>query len=89
MILSNDDARKAVFSGFDGFQEQFFATLATYSKASTTQERTGIATRFVKEVVIPYLDTAKDSLLKEYSSSMRVIEGELSKLLDVFGEACT
>lgn len=84
---SNDDARKAVFSGFDAFQAQFFAILEAHAKASTARERSTIATRFVKDIMIPYLDTAKDALLKEYAAPLRAIENELAKLLDVFGEA--
>ena len=87
MFLSNDDARKAVFKGFDAFQDQFSATITAYANATTAQERAAIATRFVKSVVIPYLDASKDALLKEYAQPMQAIEAELAKLLRVFGEA--
>jgi len=86
MLQSNDDARKAMFSGFNGFQDKFFEMLVAYSKATTSQDRSSIATRFVKDVVIPYLDASKDALLKEYAQPLQAIEAELVKLLQVFGE---
>lgn len=87
MLLSNDDARKAVFAGFDAFQDKYFAMITSYVNATTAQERTSIATRFVKDVVIPYLDASKDALLTDFAQPLQAIESELAKLLHVFGEA--
>ena len=89
MLQSNEDARKAVFTGFDAFQDTFFAMITAYANATNAQERTAIATRFVKDVAIPYLDASKDALLKEYTQPLQAIEAELAKLLFVFSEAST
>ena len=87
MFLSNNDARKAVFTTFNAFQDQFFAMITKYANVTAARERTAIATRFVKDIVILYLDASKDALLKEYAHPLQAIEAELAKLLDVFGEA--
>ncbi len=89
MLLSNEDARKLVFSGFAAFQEAFHAMIKAYVTATTAKDRAAIATRFVKESMIPYLDNAKDALLADYAPRIDAIEAELTKLLGVFGEAGT
>nr|MDO8115062.1 hypothetical protein [Candidatus Sigynarchaeota archaeon] len=86
MIASNEDARKVLFKDFDAWQEKFFAMLGGYGRASTPAERTAIATKFIKEITIPYLDTAKDSLVKAILPAVENLDAELGKLLHVFGE---
>nr|MDO8110846.1 hypothetical protein [Candidatus Sigynarchaeota archaeon] len=86
MIASNENARKALFKDFDAWQERFFAMLATYGRVSTPTERTSIATKFIKEITIPYLDTAKDGLVKAIVPAIEGLDAELGKLLHIFGE---
>ncbi len=85
MIASNDEARVALFAGFDKFQAAFTAFLAAYSKETDKAERAALATAFVKEVAIPYLDTAKDRLLDALVPPVLAIDADLTKLLHVFG----
>ena len=89
IFQSNDDARKAMFARFNAFQDEFFSMLAAYTKAADQKEQSAIATRFVKDVVIPYLDSAKELVLGEFMQPLQAITAELSKLLQVFGEAST
>ena len=85
MFVSNDEARAALFAGFDKFQAAFTAFLASYAKSGDKAERSALATAFVKDVAIPYLDTAKDGLLAALVPPMLSIDAELNKLLHVFG----
>jgi hypothetical protein len=85
MFASNEEARAALFGGFDGFQARFFAMLDAHAKTIDKTERATLATAFVKEVAIPYLDAAKDALLKEVLPPLLAIDAELGKLGHVFG----
>jgi hypothetical protein len=85
MYNNNDEARAALFTGFSGFQAAFTAFLASYAKSGDKAERTALATAFMKDVAIPYLDTAKDGLLAALVPPMLAIDQELNKLLHVFG----
>ncbi len=85
MYANNDEARAALFAGFDKFQASFTKFLASYAKVADKAERAALATAFVKDVAIPYLDTAKDGLLAALIPPMLAIDADLNKLLHVFG----
>ncbi|MEX2714932.1 MAG: hypothetical protein Q6370_001400 [Candidatus Sigynarchaeota archaeon] len=44
-----------------------------------------MATRFARDVAVPYLDSAKDGLLEAILPPVRAVDAELSRLLRVFG----
>ncbi|MEX2682113.1 MAG: hypothetical protein Q6373_010965, partial [Candidatus Sigynarchaeota archaeon] len=48
MIATNDEARAALFAGFDGFQASFSAFLAAYAKEKDAARRSAMATRFAR-----------------------------------------
>jgi hypothetical protein len=85
MFTNNDEARAALFASFDKFQAAFTAFLASYERSGDKAERAALATAFVKDVAIPYIDTAKDGLLAALVPPMLSIDAELTKLLHVFG----
>jgi hypothetical protein len=85
MFTTNDEARAALFGGFDAFQARFFAMLDAHAKTSDDAERATLATAFVKEVAIPYLDGPKDALFKEILPPLLAIDAEIGKLGHVFG----
>ncbi len=85
MYNNNDDARGALFAGFDKFQAAFTAFLASYAKTTDKAERAALATAFVKDIVIPYIDTAKDGLIATLVPPVLAADAELNNLLHVFG----
>jgi hypothetical protein len=85
MFTNNDEARAALFAGFDKFQAAFTTFLASYAKSSDKAERAALATAFVKDVAIPYLDTAKDGLLAALVPPVLAIDADFTKLLHIFG----
>jgi hypothetical protein len=85
MYNNNDEARAALFAGFDKFQAAFTAFLASYAKSGDKAERAALATSLVKDVAIPYLDTAKDGLIAALVPPVLATDAELDKLLHVFG----
>jgi len=85
MFASNDEARAALFVGFDGFQASFSAFLAAYAKEKDASKRSAIATKFAKDIAVPYLDSAKDKLVEALVHPVLAADAELAKLLRVFG----
>ncbi len=85
MYANNDEARATLFADFDKFQAAFTAFLASYAKSGDKADRAALATTFVKDVAIPYLDTAKDGLLAVLVPPVLAIDVDLTKLLHVFG----
>jgi len=85
MYTCNDEARAALFAGFDGFQAAFSAFLAAYAKEKDPSKRSAMATRFAKDVAVPYLDSTKDKLLGALVPPLLAVDAELTKLLRVFG----
>ena len=85
MFATNEEARAALFAGFDGFQAAFSAFLATYAKEKDVSKRSAMATRFAKDVAVPYLDSAKNKLLEAVLPPVLAVDAELTKLLRVFG----
>jgi len=86
MFATNEEARAALFAGFDGFQAAFSAFLATYAKEKDASKRSAMATRFAKDVAVSYLDSAKDELLKSVVPPLLAVDAELARLLRVFGD---
>jgi hypothetical protein len=84
MYNNNDEARAALFAGFNGFQAAFTSFLASYAKSGDKAGRAALATAFVKDVAIPYLDTAKDGLLAALVPPVLAVDADLTKLLHVF-----
>jgi hypothetical protein len=85
MYGNNDEARAALFAGFDKFQAAFTAFLASYADSGDKAGRAALAAAFVKDIAIPYLDTAKDGLLAALVPPLLAVDSDLSKLLHVFG----
>ncbi|NMC04558.1 MAG: hypothetical protein GYA24_05065 [Candidatus Lokiarchaeota archaeon] len=85
MFASNDEARAALFAGFGEFQASFSAFIAAYASETDKARRAALATAFVKDTAIPYLDSAKDGLLDAIVPPLRAIDADLTKLLRVFG----
>ena len=85
MLSSNDEARAALFAGFGEFQAAFGAFIAAYAKDTDKAKRSALATVFVKDIAIPYLDAAKDGLLARLVPPVLAIDADLTKLLHVFG----
>jgi hypothetical protein len=85
MFTTNDEARAAMFAGFGGFQATFSAFFAAYAKETDRSKRVALATAFVKDAAIPYLDSAKDGLLSALVPPVLAVDAELSKLFNVFG----
>ncbi len=85
MYANNDEARSALFAGFGEFQASFTAFLASYAKSGDKAERAALATAFLRDVAVPYLDAAKDGLLAPLVPPVLAADAELTKLLRVFG----
>ncbi len=85
MFTNNEEARSTLFAGFAEFQASFSTFLAAYAKEKDTSKRSAMATRFAKDVAVPYLDSAKDELLKNVVPPVLAVDAELAKLLRVFG----
>jgi hypothetical protein len=85
MFANNDEARAAMFATFGEFQASFSAFIAAYAKEPDKATRSALATAFVKETAIPYMDAAKDGLLAVVIPPMLAIDGDITKLLHVFG----
>nr|MDO8085753.1 hypothetical protein [Candidatus Sigynarchaeum springense] len=85
MFSNNDEARSALFARFAGFQASFSAFLAAYTKEKDSSKRSAMATRFARDIAVPYLDSAKDELLRNVVPPVLAVDAELTKLLHVFG----
>ncbi len=85
MLRDNKKAREALFAAFDGFQASFSAFLANYAKESNAAKWSAMATKFAKNIAVPYLDSAKDKLLEALVPSVLAADAEIAKLLRVFG----
>ncbi len=84
MFTTNHEARATLFAGFDKFQASFLAFLAVYAKERDAAKRSAMATKFAKDIVLPYLDSAKDKLLEALVSPLLAVDAEIAKLLRVF-----
>ena len=81
MVLGKDASRKAWFAGFDAWQDAFTRMLADCAGNPAKAKETGKA--FLREVMIPFMDAAKDRLLVEIAKDVQAT-CEKARKLDAF-----
>jgi len=84
MILGNERARKAWFAGFGEWQSRFNQMLAGCAAAGNNSARLKVLGKtFMRDVMVPYMDAAKDRLLTEIAKDVQRL-CEKAKRLDGF-----
>nr|MDO8115172.1 hypothetical protein [Candidatus Sigynarchaeota archaeon] len=72
MVLDNDKARKVWFAGFDEWQSRFNQMLSGCAAAGYNPARLKqLGKTFMRNVMIPYMDAAKDRMLAEIAKDVQ------------------
>jgi hypothetical protein len=77
-IIDKDQSRKTWFASFDQWQSAFSHLLVSISQGADTRTE-GAA--FLRKTMVPWMDDAKDRLLRDLAGSMMAM-GEKAKRLD-------
>jgi hypothetical protein len=77
-MLDKDSARAAWFQGFDGWQSGFNQLLKAIASGNNA---TSASTAFLRDVMTPWLDGAKDRLLRAVAKDVLAV-GEKAARLD-------
>ncbi len=82
MVLNNDRARKVWFSGFNEWQSRFNQMLARCTAEGVNPAQLkSLGKTFMRDVMVPFMDAAKDRLLIEIAKDVQGL-GEKAKKLD-------
>ncbi len=77
-MLDKDSARAAWFQGFDSWQAGFNRLLKAVTAGTSTQ---AAGTAFLRDVMVPWMDDAKDRLLRAAAKDV-LAAGEKAARLD-------
>nr|MDO8113138.1 hypothetical protein [Candidatus Sigynarchaeota archaeon] len=81
MVLDNDKARKVWFTGFDEWQSRFNQMLVGCAAAGNNPAwLKQLGKTFMRDVMIPYMDAAKDRLLAEIAKDVQALCEKAARL---------
>jgi hypothetical protein len=76
-MLDNDSARAAWFEGFDAWQSGFNRLLKSIVAGESA---TAAGTTFLRDVMVPWMDQAKDRLLRAVSRDVLAVAEKATRL---------
>jgi hypothetical protein len=76
-MLDKDSARASWFRGFDSWQSGFNRLLKAISAG---ENPTTAGTAFLRDVMVPWMDDAKDRLLRAVAKDMLAVSEKATKL---------
>jgi hypothetical protein len=80
MTIDNTAARRVLFAGFDDVQRKLVATAKAFKAAPTEAKGLQVLTAYVKDVLVPYLDTRKDDLIRSVVPEIEALIARVAEL---------